>query len=209
MTHKDRIIEQAMQMFVREGIKSVRMDDIAQQLGISKRTLYELFGDKEGLLYLSMACYFDRECEQWEAQCRDARNVLDAMFMVLNSVMDQASTTGRLMDNLRKFHPAVHDKLMHDDKRKNRESLRLMLHQGIDEGLFVGHINIDLAISVLHYTASALVTHHVELALPEGLTEREAFVQTISTFFRGISTAKGLQMIDDYMERYKLSGKHK
>ena len=47
MDQKERIIEQAMQMFVSQGIKSVRMDDIAQQLGVSKRTLYELFGDKE------------------------------------------------------------------------------------------------------------------------------------------------------------------
>lgn len=44
---KGRIIDQAMQMFVSQGIKSVRMDDIAQQLGVSKRTLYEMFGDKE------------------------------------------------------------------------------------------------------------------------------------------------------------------
>lgn len=43
-----------MQMFATQGIKSVRMDDIAQHLGVSKRTLYELFGDKEGLLYLAM-----------------------------------------------------------------------------------------------------------------------------------------------------------
>ncbi|WP_303669866.1 TetR/AcrR family transcriptional regulator, partial [uncultured Alistipes sp.] len=43
---KERIIDQAMQMFVAQGIKAVRMDDIARQLGVSKRTLYEEFGDK-------------------------------------------------------------------------------------------------------------------------------------------------------------------
>ena len=47
---KERIIDQAMQMFVAQGIKAVRMDDIARQLGVSKRTLYEEFGDKEQLL---------------------------------------------------------------------------------------------------------------------------------------------------------------
>ena len=51
MDQKERIIEQAMHMFVSQGIKSVRMDDIAQMMGISKRTLYELFGDKETLLF--------------------------------------------------------------------------------------------------------------------------------------------------------------
>ncbi len=79
MDQKERIIEQAMQMFVAQGIRSVRMDDIAQQLGVSKRALYELFGDKEGLLYLAMERFF--ECKRIEraAACAGARNVLEAM----------------------------------------------------------------------------------------------------------------------------------
>lgn len=202
MTQKERIIEQAMRMFVTQGIKSVRMDDIAQQLGVSKRTLYELFGDKEGLLYLAMTCYFEQNRARWTALCSDARNVLESMFMVLGSVMDHADTTGRLMDNLRKFYPAVHDKLTREGTEKNRQEFRVMLMQGIAEGLFIDRINIDLCINVLYYTASALVTRK-DLVLPEGISEREAFVQIISNFFRGISTAKGLQLVDDYMERYE------
>lgn len=87
---------------------------------------------------------------------------------------------------------------------KNRTSLRSMLEQGIEAGLFVNNFNIDLSISVLYYTASAIVTRR-ELMLPDGMSEREAFVQIISNFFRGISTAKGLQLIDDNLKRYRLS----
>ena len=122
---KGRIIDQAMQMFVSQGIKSVLMDDIAQQLGVSKRTLYEMFGDKEGLLYLAMERYSERNRQRWNELTADAHDVLEAMFMVLAQVMDKA--------------------------------------------------------------------------------EGEAFVQIISNFFRGISTAKGLQLIDDNLKRYKLS----
>ena len=186
---KGRIIDQAMQMFVSQGIKSVRMDDIAQQLGVSKRTLYEMFGDKEGLLYLAMERYSERNRQRWNELTADAHDVLEAMFM---------------MDNLRKFYPAVHDKLMREGMVKNRTSLRSMLEQGIEAGLFVNNFNIDLSISVLYYTASAIVTRR-ELMLPDGMSEREAFVQIISNFFRGISTAKGLQLIDDNLKRYKLS----
>ena len=73
MDQKERIIEQAMHMFVSQGIKSVRMDDIAQQLGVSKRTLYELFGDKEGLLYLAMDRYFEKKRIERAAVCAHAR----------------------------------------------------------------------------------------------------------------------------------------
>jgi len=109
MDQKERIIEQAMHMFVSQGIKSVRMDDIAQQLGVSKRTLYELFGDKEGLLYLAMDRYFEKKRIERAAVCAHARNVLEAMFMVLGGVMDNAEVIQRLLNNLRKFYPAVHE----------------------------------------------------------------------------------------------------
>ena len=201
---KDRIIDQAMQMFATQGIKSVRMDDIAQHLGVSKRTLYELFGDKEGLLYLAMERYFQRDRQRWTELTANARNVLEAMFMVLGEVMDNAEVSRRMMDNLKKFYPAVHDKLMREGMVKNRTSLRSMLEQGIEAGLFVNNFNIDLSISVLYYTASAIVTRR-ELMLPDGMSEREAFVQIISNFFRGISTAKGLQLIDYNLKRYRLS----
>lgn len=201
---KERIIDQAMQMFATQGIKSVRMDDIAQHLGVSKRTLYELFGDKEGPLYLAMERYFQRDRQRWTELTANARNVLEAMFMVLAQVMDKAEVSSRMMDNLKKFYPAVHDKLTREGMEKNRRSLRGMLDQGIVDGLFVDNINIDLAISVLYYTASALVARK-ELMLPAGMTEREAFVQIISNFFRGISTAKGLRMIDDNLKRYELT----
>lgn len=201
---KERIIDQAMQMFVSQGIKSVRMDDIAQQLGVSKRTLYELFGDKEGLLYLAMERYSERNRQRWNELTAGSQNVLEAMFMVLGEVMDNAEVTRRMMDNLRKFYPAVHDKLMREGMVKNRTSLRRMLEQGVCDGLFVDTFNIDLAISVLYYTASAIVTRR-ELMLPPDMTERGAFVQIISNFFRGISTAEGLRLIDDNLKRYELA----
>lgn len=201
MTQKERIIEQTMRMFVTQGIKSVRMDDIAQQLGISKRTLYELFDDKENLLYLAMLCYFEQNRRRWNTLGSDAPNVLVRLFMVLSDVMEQSETTTRIMENLRKFYPSVYAKLMGEGSEKNRQDLRRMLEQGIADGFFIGHIDIELAITVLYYTASA-ITLRKDMLLPEGISERSAFVQIVSTFFRGISTAEGLKIIDDFLKRY-------
>ena len=216
MTPKDCIVERTMRMFVSHGIRAVRMDDVAQQLGVSKRSLYELFGDKEGLLYLAMdryfekkrieraavVRYFDDSRRRWAELSAGAGNVLEQLFMVLGDVMDRSEETGRLMDSLKRLYPAVHDKLMREGSVRNREELRAMLRQGIADGLFIGSIDIDLAISVLYYTASALVSRR-DLLLPEGISERKAFVQIVSTFFRGISTAEGLRLVDAYRARYE------
>lgn len=205
MDQKERIVREAMQMFVSEGIKSVRMDDIARQLGVSKRTLYELFGDKESLLYLAMEHYFESKRLERERVSAGASNVLEAMFRVLNCVMADSEAVQRLQGNLRKFYPAVHERLLREGLAKSRRDLRRMLEQGIADGLFVATIHIDLAISVLYYTASA-ITDRKDLLLPEGMSEREAFVQIVSNFFRGISTPEGARLIDDYRKRYDPAG---
>ncbi len=205
MTQKERIIAQAMRMFVSEGIRSVRMDDIARQLGVSKRTLYELFGDKESLLYLAMEHWFECRRLDRERASAGAGNVLEAMFMVLGCVMDDSETIQRLMGNLRKFYPAVHERLLREGSAKSRRDMRQMLERGIADGLFVATINIDLAISLLYYTASA-ITDRRDLLLPEGMDRREAFEQIVCNFFRGISTAEGLQLVDDYRKRYDPAG---
>ena len=84
---------------------------------------------------------------------------------------------------------------------KSRRDMQEMLEKGIADGLFVRTINIDLAITVLYYTVSA-VTDRKDMYLPEGMSERQAFVQIVSTFFRGISTAEGMRLIDECLERY-------
>lgn len=201
MTQKERIVEQAMRMFATQGIKAVRMDDIARQLGVSKRTLYELFGDKEGLLYLALNCYFEHTRRRRETLTEGARNVLEALFMVLTDVLDSAGEANRMLDNLRKFYPAVYDRYTKEGTAKTRSDFGKMLERGIAEGLFIDRFNMDLAITVLYYTASAIVSRK-DLLLPEGMTEREAFVQIVSNFFRGIATARGLELVDDYLKRY-------
>lgn len=75
-----------------------------------------------------------------------------------------------------------------------------MLTQGIADGLFIDNINIELAITVLYYTASA-ITMRRDMMLPKGISERSAFTQIVSTFFRGISTAEGLKIIDEFLKR--------
>lgn len=201
MTQKEHIVEQAMRMFVAQGIKAVRMDDIAQQLGVSKRTLYELFGDKEGLLHLAMTCYFDRNRSHWAEVTREARNVLERMFLVLDDMLEHAETTSRMMENLRKFYPEVYNELVRESYEKNRQEFRRMLEEGIAQGFFIDDINIDLAIAVFYHTAEA-ITARRGLILPEGLSQRSAFRQIVSTFFRGVSTARGGEIIDRCIRRW-------
>ena len=204
MTQRERIVEQASQMFVRQGIKAVRMDDIAHALGVSKRTLYELFGDKEELLTLSIVRFFRERRERHAEIAAGTSDVLEALFVVLNEILNTSATAGRLLANLKKFYPAVYARVMRDGEDYNSRCFREMLEKGIADGLFIAGFNIDLAISVLYYTASGLMDNRDRI-VPPGMNEREAFIQLISCFFRGIATQRGLALVDEYARRCRLS----
>lgn len=189
-------------MFANYGIKAVRMDDIAHELGVSKRTLYELFGDKEELLYEAMIHLFVERRAYHTTIAAKAENILEAIFMVLSEVMQEAPMHDRLTGNLRKFYPKVFERVKSVGIKENYRGLHSLIVEGMEQGFFVRWINIELTISIFCAAARCLKSHDEQIPIPEGMSEREAFTQIISMLFRGIGTAKGQELIDKYAERY-------
>lgn len=207
MFSKEYLIQESMQMFVSRGIKAVRMDDIAREIGVSKRTLYEIFGDKEELLYQCMRRYNQIWGERHAQIGRAASNVLEAILLILTDVRDTAETAQRLRSNLIRFYPEVYARLEREhDEQDGRRQMRVCLERGITEGLFDARIPVDLAIALLYYTVSGLMSSPRELVLPDGVTPYKAFEYVMINFFRGISTAQGLRLIDEYLERQPSGG---
>lgn len=98
-------------MFVELGIKSIRMDDIAHTLGISKRTLYEMFTDKEELIYLCMKYLMDEQLRMVAETTADCDDKLEALFNGFKLMSTGGERHHRMMTNLQKFYPAVFDRI--------------------------------------------------------------------------------------------------
>ena len=77
---KGRILEAAMKAFAQRGVKAVKMDDIAQMLSISKRTLYEIYKDKEELLYQGVVQYDQNNRQYLAAFVEQASSVMDIII---------------------------------------------------------------------------------------------------------------------------------
>lgn len=197
MTHRDHIIESAMQMFVRQGIKAVRMDDIAQELGVSKRTLYELFGDKEELLYLCLRRHMTIVNEAVVEKARKGGNMLEAVLIGFFGMTQYSETNSRIFGNLKRFYPEVHERLHRELGAIGTERFKRAIEQCVAQGLLDHKANIDLAITMLYYMASGIIARK-DVIMPEGMSAREAFISVVIIFFRGISTAEGLQVIDRF-----------
>ena len=200
MVQRETIIEQAAKMFAEQGIKSIRMDDIAQSLGVSKRTLYEMVEDKEELLYLSIRYMQSRRMAKVEQKLRENTESLVQLFDSFALMTENRELHRRISNNLRKFYPATFERLRKEAEAESGKILFSLIQHYIDCGLIVPTVDIRLSVTILYYTTTTIVTSADNMTLPDGVTVNDALAYTIINFFRGIATIKGVQQIDDYLE---------
>lgn len=200
MSPEDKIVDAAAEMFLSEGIKSVRMDDIATRLGVSKRTLYEMFGDKQDLLEQSVAYYFDRKRLAVCERASEATNVIEEIFFMLSS-MRREDREVLLIVNLKKFYPEIYRRLEEEAHRYSYVEFDKLLDRGIEQGLFLPYINKELALVTLVYSISTIFERRDHIEFIKAVSAREAFRYVIVSFFRGLSTHKGIEVIDDIVTR--------
>ena len=199
MTQRERIVEQAAKMFAEQGIKSIRMDDIARSLGVSKRTLYEMFEDKEELLYLSIRFMQSRRMAKMEAKLKENTESLAYLFESLEMMMGNSELHRRISHNLRKFYPSTFERVRRESEENCGKVLYSLFEHYIDCGLIVSTVDVRLSVTILYYTTTTLITSADNMSLPEGVTLEDAMAYTIINFFRGIATIKGVKQIDDYL----------
>ena len=200
MVQRETIIEQAAKMFAEQGIKSIRMDDIARSLGVSKRTLYEMVEDKEELLYLSIRYMQSRRMAKVEQKLRENTESLAQLFDSFAMMTENREVHRRISNNLRKFYPATFERLRKEAEAESGKILFSLIQHYIDCGLIVPTVDIRLSVTILYYTTTTIVTSADNMTLPDGVTVNDALAYTIINFFRGIATIKGVQQIDNYLE---------
>ena len=202
MNQRDKIVARAAKLFEASGIKSIRMDDIAQDLSISKRTLYEMFANKEELLYDSFR--YLRKCDDAELEKKldIERDGIPSLFKIFEHMFKISESRQRMYGNLRKFYPELFETLRCEQRNKGLARLHAITYQLLDMGLIDPKVNIDLAITMFYYTSNGLFLQQQTLVLPEGVTMRQAIEYMFVNFFRGIATLKGVEQIDRYMEEH-------
>ena len=188
-------------MFLDEGIKSVRMDDIAAKLGVSKRTLYELFSDKKELLRESMALYFDQRRKDVLAKTSVATNVMEQIFLMLGEMKHEEKEL-ILIQTMRKFHPDIYHTLEEEGHRFSIEVFEKLLDRGMKEKLFLPDLNKNLTLLALTYSLTALVEDRNHFQM-KAYNREEVMRYVLVNFFRGLSTHKGIDALDELVLKYK------
>jgi len=203
MDSRERIIQEAAVLFLKFGIRAVTMDSIAHHLGMSKRTIYEHFADKNELLMSVMENMAARQKESFRKIMSEAGNVIEALFEILSiATLHFNNTNPTFFMDLNKYHYRVYEKICQKLDIKNYEMSLAMLRRGVDEKVFRDDINIEVVNVGIH---SALDMTRENDELSGGRFSRfEILDNLLFNYLIGISTSRGQELINKYKEQKKI-----
>ncbi len=200
MDQKERILYKAHELFNRYGIRSVSMDDIASQTGMSKKTLYQYYTDKDELVNAVFHLIIDAN----QVDCIEAKekseNAVHELFLAFDRVQEMfANMNPAVLFDMQKYHPHVFKKFL---DYKN-EFLYLMIKNniewGVNEELYRADIDIDI---LTRYRIQSIMLAFDPEVFPTNRTQLlHIEQQLLEHFLYGLATTKGEKLIQKYKKQ--------
>ncbi len=196
----DIVKTKSFELFKRYGLRSVTMDEIAVQCGMSKKTIYQVFSDKDALIDAIM----EGHIQIAESNCilaqNSSENAIHEMFLALDWVHEMFDGVNPVMlFDLRKYHSAVYQRL-EEHKRKFVEGIfRKNFERGIEEGLYRPEIKIDILIPLKIHTMTVVFDHDLFPTNKYTLYDIDKEITIMELY--GVATSKGIKLIEKYLSQ--------
>jgi AcrR family transcriptional regulator len=196
--HQD-ILVRSTAVFMRYGMKSVTMDDVARELKVSKKTLYKYVSDKEDLIVQALELYLNGERCRIQETHNKAGNAIEEMVIIIRGVTE----------TLRNIHPSIHYdmekyyprawKLMKDHKEHTIYGTILEnLKRGIEEGYYRENLNPEII--ARFYSSTADMVFDGSLFPADRYTFTDVYLEYVRYHIRGIASKKGNKYLTEMMQ---------
>jgi AcrR family transcriptional regulator len=201
MVNKNQILKEAAKLFIRYGIKTITMDDVATQLHVSKRTLYELFNKKHDLIDEIVSSHIKAESELLMKLISESENAIDIMLKSSKYILHMYSKLRpSVLFDLKRYYPDIWKKVEHFNNDYIRQMIEKNLIRGIEENVY----RKDIEPNILS-TFYILQLHIFSDESNENLNEFE-FGELTKQFFNyhlhGIMSQKGLEYFKNKENNY-------
>jgi TetR/AcrR family transcriptional regulator, cholesterol catabolism regulator len=201
------ILLKVRELYRKYGIKSITMDDVARELAISKKTLYQFVADKDDLV----GKYIDYEIDlRQEEICKcfnTGFNAIEELFEIsvfMNRMMkDQNPVTEH---DLRKYYPHHYQKTVKTRRDRMYNYIVLNLKKGKEEGLYRYDMSEEV-IAKLYLSRSENI-HTNELFTVEEFTSTKLFIELLTYHVRGIATEKGIIVLEKKIKELETLNKY-
>ena len=200
MEPRNKIIEKASELFLVMGIRNITMDQIASESGVSKRTIYELFKDKDDLVVQSLRYMMINDNKEMMGIIDETQHVIEAIFLMMKRETKRRSEYTKIfVEDIRKYYLAVSENLYScKENLKEFSASYTLIEKGIREDIFRKDIQIELVNGFLHELITLMENSERIKSLkpsPEDML-RSIFLP----YLRGICTTKGVDLMDHYFE---------
>lgn len=184
-------------MFRTYGIRAVTMDMLAGRLGMSKRTIYEVFSDKDELLNGVLKWMSQKQHELMGRIFNESDNVIEAIFKMLDLMSDhfQKMAPAFQMD-MKRFHRNLLDNPGELKDLPYYSNNADILIRGIKEGVFRDDLDVDITNKCLFEVAR--VSNDKDVFPPDDYLNKDVIRNFYINYLRGISTPKGLDLINHH-----------
>jgi len=202
METKQRIIQEATVLYLRLGIRSVSMDDISTQLGISKKTLYQHFEDKDQLVDVVLQERVKNMQVETLQTVDSATNAIEEIFNTMDMMVKHSRNMNPMvLFDLQKYHFLSFQKFL---TYKNDFLLKIIsnnLKKGVEEGFYRSDIKIDILAKFRLETL--MIGFNMDAFPTEKYNVTEVSLVIIENFLYGLATEKGFNMIETYKNNRK------
>ena len=191
---KRKILDTAMTLFKEKGIKSVRMDDIATAMAISKRTLYEIYSNKEDLLFECVRNENETLTRKIAEYAMSAENEMAVVaYFIKLRLRDLGSINPLFFTEMEKYGRILAFFKQNSEKQAARS--QEFMCKGIEHGFFRNDLNYD----IINRMGDAAMNYVMRTRLYEKYKLNEIFHTFVVVFLRGCCTEKGLKYLDEFI----------
>ena len=211
MTHseveiKDRILKQSYELFNKFGFHKVTMQEIANSMGMSKKTLYKFFEGKEQIvreIIENKKCDIDNYLERlWADENLDFVEKISSMMNFIRTQLP--NMRGPLFEDLKKNIPEIYNEISESRKKYIREKYSRLIKEGIKKGSVRKDLDEEVVMLVYINAIHNILVPEILSELP--LTAEQVFDTIVTTLFLGIFTDEGRQKYQKHlMEQQQIS----
>ena len=199
---KEEIVKRALEEFMHYGFKSFTMDDLAHKLGMSKKTLYELFPSKTDLVESTLDYVLQMTCKNIENFVQGEGSVIENVFRNERTVQTTFNIkSGRPIWELQKYYSKTYERMDKEFIEADCLFVDKVMERGIQEGLFREDINLKFL--KIFYTAVQRMKAQSELFPETEFSFWETIYTIIEYFFRILVNEKGLKELERVLKEVK------
>lgn len=196
---RDKIIHKAAEMFITLGFKSVTMDDIANDLAISKKTIYTHFKNKTELVHEVTMSLFETISHGIDCICDLQKNPIEELYEIKRLVMVHLKNERSSPQyQLQKYYPEISAALKKKHYEKMSECTLRNLKRGVELGLYRENLNIDFVSRIYFIGVNGIKDENLFPA--ENFPKVQLFEDFLEYHLRGIVTKEGLQTLNKFIK---------